>query len=79
MILITIIAIVMYVYKSFNYLGSIELAPHVSLQDIDTYLLASFGIGQGAYLAKRQGQIWGMAEQACVEILREFLCGSPPG
>jgi hypothetical protein len=55
MILITIVAIVMYVYKSFNYLGSIELAPHVSLQDIDTYLLASFGIGQGAYLAKKAG------------------------
>jgi hypothetical protein len=51
--LITIIAIVIYTFKSFNFLSSIELAPTVTLPDIETFLLSSFGIGQGAYLATK--------------------------
>jgi hypothetical protein len=53
MILITMIAIATYLATSFHQLGNLEIAPNVSLPDIDTYLLASFGIGQGAYLAKK--------------------------
>jgi hypothetical protein len=53
MILITLIAIATYVVTSFHQLGNLEIAPQVSLPDIDTYLLASFGVGQGAYLAKK--------------------------
>jgi hypothetical protein len=53
MILITLIAIATYVVTSFHQLGNLEIAPNVSLPDIDSYLLASFGIGQGAYLAKK--------------------------
>jgi hypothetical protein len=53
MILITLIAIGTYVVTSFHQLGNLEIAQQVSLPDIDSYLLASFGIGQGAYLAKK--------------------------
>jgi hypothetical protein len=53
MILITLIAIGIYVATSFHQLGNLEIAQQVSLPDIDSYLLASFGIGQGAYLAKK--------------------------
>ncbi len=53
MILITLIAIATYVVTSFHQLGGLEIAQQVSLPDIDSYLLASFGIGQGAYLAKK--------------------------
>jgi hypothetical protein len=34
-------------------MGQIEISAHVMMPDIDTYLLASFGLGQGAYLAKK--------------------------
>jgi hypothetical protein len=53
MILITLIAIATYVVTTFHQLGNLEIAPQVLLPDIDSYLLASFGIGQGAYLAKK--------------------------
>jgi hypothetical protein len=53
MILITLIAIATYVVTTFHQLGNLEIAQQVSLPDIDSYLLASFGIGQGAYLAKK--------------------------
>ena len=53
MILITLIAIATYVATAFNQLGNLEIAPQVLLPDINSYLLASFGIGQGAYLAKK--------------------------
>jgi hypothetical protein len=53
MILITIVAIVIYSLKSFFFLGHIELSPSVTLPDVDTTLLAGFGVGQGAYLAKK--------------------------
>lgn len=53
MILITAIAIVIYAFKTFSFLGHIELSPAVMLPDVDTTLLAGFGVGQGAYLAKK--------------------------
>lgn len=53
MILITIIAVIIYLVKSFIFMGQIEISAHVMMPDIDTYLLASFGLGQGAYLAKK--------------------------
>ena len=53
MIFITVIAVVLYWAKSLAFLSNIEIAPHALLPDVDTYLLTSFGIGQGAYLAKK--------------------------
>jgi nucleoid-associated protein YgaU len=55
MILITLIAVVLYVIETFAFLGQLQLAPSVTLPDIDTTLLSGFGVGQAAYLAKKAG------------------------
>ena len=34
-------------------MGELKLATQVTLPDVDTTLLASFGIGHGAYLIKK--------------------------
>ena len=46
MILITVVAIAIYSLKSFFFLGHIELSPAVTLPDVDTTLLAGFGVSQ---------------------------------
>ena len=53
MILITVVAVALYIARSFAFLGHIELSTHVMMPDVDSTLLAGFGIGQGAYLAKK--------------------------
>lgn len=53
MIVITAIAIVVYGFQVYDFLGKIEFHKVVTLPEIDSTLLASFGIGQGAYLAKK--------------------------
>jgi hypothetical protein len=53
MILIAGAAVIVFVMSSFHFLGELELAQQVTLPDIDSTLLASFGIGQGAYLVKK--------------------------
>jgi len=55
MILITVIAIILYLAKSFVFWATLKVESSVMMPEIDTYLLASFGIGQGAYLAKKAG------------------------
>lgn len=53
MILITLAAIGIFVLSGFHFLGALQLAPRVTLPDVDSTVLASFGIGHGAYLAKK--------------------------
>ena len=53
MIMITIAAVVIFVASAFHFLGSLQLATPVTLPDVDTTLLAGFGLGQGAYLLKK--------------------------
>ena len=53
MILVTLVAVTIFLLSAFHFLGILELPPRVSLPDIDSTLLASFGIGQGAYLVKK--------------------------
>jgi len=53
MILITGAAVIIFVATSFHFLGELQLSASVTLPDVDTALLASFGIGQGAYLVKK--------------------------
>ena len=53
MILIALGAVGIFVLSAFHFLGELELAAQVTLPDIDTTLLASFGIGHGAYLVKK--------------------------
>ncbi|MBS1859843.1 MAG: hypothetical protein JST11_31020 [Acidobacteria bacterium] len=54
MLAVTVIAVSVYVVRIFGFLGSIHLLQHVTVPDVDTTILATFGLGQGAYLAKKQ-------------------------
>jgi len=53
MLVITLIAVATYIVLIFNFLGTIEYSKVVTLPDVDTTLLAAFGLGQGAYLTKK--------------------------
>jgi len=53
MIIITLLAVGVYLGVIFKFLGSIELLKVVTLPDVDTTILASFGLCQGAYLVKK--------------------------
>jgi hypothetical protein len=53
MIIVTLVAVGMYVVMILHFLGLMELRAATSLPDVDTTILASFGLGQGAYLTKK--------------------------
>lgn len=53
MLIITLIAVGTYLVLVFSFLGTIEAEKTISLPDVDTTILAAFGLGQGAYLAKK--------------------------
>jgi len=53
MLVITLLAVGMYLVLVFSFLGSLELKATVDLPNVDTTILAAFGLGQGAYLAKK--------------------------
>ncbi|MBZ5667294.1 MAG: hypothetical protein LAO30_22165 [Acidobacteriia bacterium] len=53
MLIITLIALATYIVLVFNFLGTIDYSKIVSLPDLDTTLLAAFGLGHGAYLTKK--------------------------
>ncbi|HEY6768712.1 MAG TPA: hypothetical protein VI386_28460 [Candidatus Sulfotelmatobacter sp.] len=55
MIVVTFLAVGMYMTLIFHFLGSIEFLKTATLPDVDTTILAGFGLGQGAYLAKKAG------------------------
>lgn len=55
MLLVTFVAVAMYVSLIFHFLGSIEFLKTATLPDLDSTILAGFGLGQGAYLAKKAG------------------------
>jgi hypothetical protein len=53
MLIITLIAVGTYLVLVFGFLGTIEAQKTIMLPDIDTTILAAFGLGHGAYLAKK--------------------------
>jgi len=53
MVIVTMLAIVTYVLAVHHYVGAISLTASTSLPDVDTTILSAFGLGQGAYLAKK--------------------------
>ncbi len=53
MILISTAATVIFACASWEFLTLIDIAKTTTLPDVDTALLGSFGIGQGAYLIKK--------------------------
>jgi hypothetical protein len=53
MILVTLAAVGVYLTSCFVFLGDLWPEKSVTLPDIDTVLLSTFGVGQGAYLVKK--------------------------
>lgn len=53
MIVVTLAAVAIYVLTGYHYLRNMPLEPTIILPDVDTTLLAGFGLGQGAYLLKK--------------------------
>lgn len=53
MLVVTLLAIVSYGMLIFHFLGSLEMRANVSFPDLDTTILAAFGLGHGAYLTKK--------------------------
>jgi hypothetical protein len=50
---ITLIAVAVYVARVVAFFSNLSLAGRVSLPDVDTTILAAFGLGQGAYLTNK--------------------------
>jgi len=55
MIVVTLIAVGAYLMLIYHFLHMVEFRKNVILPDVDTTVLALFGLGQGAYLAKKAG------------------------
>ena len=53
MIVVTLLAAGMYVLLVVHFLGLLEMRATISLPDVDSTILAAFGLGQGAYLTKK--------------------------
>nr|WP_295922112.1 hypothetical protein [uncultured Dyadobacter sp.] len=53
MVVITILAVAVYTFQVYDFLSTIELHRNVTLPDVDSTILATFGLGHGAYLAKK--------------------------
>ncbi len=53
MLIVTLIAVATYIVLIFNFFGTVSYLRVTSLPDVDSTLLAAFGLGQGAYLTKK--------------------------
>jgi hypothetical protein len=53
MVMVTLLAVAVYVVVIWNFLGAIPKTAYVDLPDVDSTILATFGLGQGAYLTKK--------------------------
>jgi len=53
MLVVTLLAVGMYFASTFHFLSLISVSKTVNLPDVDTTILATFGLGQGAYLTKK--------------------------
>jgi hypothetical protein len=53
MVLVALTAVLVFGASCFSAMATLSYQVHVSLPDVDTSLLAGFGIGQGAYLVKK--------------------------
>jgi hypothetical protein len=56
---ITLLALVLYVISGYVFLSRLAPIPGLVLPDVDSTLLSIFGLGQGAYLAKKVASVAG--------------------
>jgi hypothetical protein len=50
LVVIVLLAVGLYAFQAWDFLGAIPMQANVSLPDVDKALLTAFGLGQGAYL-----------------------------
>lgn len=50
---ITLLALIIYLISGYAFLSHLSIVSEIRLPDVDTALLSLFGLGQGAYLAKK--------------------------
>lgn len=53
MLVVTLLAVAVYLLAVFQFLNHIDVLKVVTLPDVDTTILSAFGLGQGAYLTKK--------------------------
>jgi len=53
LLIVTFVAVAMYGTSVFHFLNTIQFLRTVTLPDVDTTILAAFGLGHGAYLTKK--------------------------
>jgi hypothetical protein len=53
MVVVTVLAVAVYLGVVYHFLGSMPKTTSIGLPDVDTTILATFGLGQGAYLTKK--------------------------
>lgn len=53
MLVITLLAVATYLVTAFHGLGTLKAATDASSVDVDSTILAAFGLGQGAHLTKK--------------------------
>ncbi len=53
MVVLAVLASFLYLFTAYEWLGTIDLVHNVTLPDIDSTILTFFGLGQGAYLVKK--------------------------
>jgi len=53
MLVVTLLAVASYAVVAFDALGTLKAVADATLPDVDTTILAAFGLGQGAYLTKK--------------------------
>lgn len=53
MLVVTFLAVGVYLLQVYHFLGHMDFLKVVSLPDVDSTILSVFGLGQGAYLAKK--------------------------
>ncbi|NJM53817.1 MAG: hypothetical protein HC846_10775 [Blastocatellia bacterium] len=56
MIIITLLAVAVYIVQAISFTQNIELHQFITLPDVDSTILAAFGLGQGAYLVKKYAE-----------------------
>lgn len=75
MLVITLVAVGVWSARVIHWLGGLTDAPTVSLPDVDGTILGTFGVGQGAYLAKKFA---GETPPAAPGPVRPATRGGPP-
>jgi hypothetical protein len=78
MMVVVFLAVMTYVIQIFGFLGTVELYQSVSLPDVDTTILATFGLGQGAYLIKKAVSERPPNQEQRAKILTEGNENIPP-